>query len=50
MLQAAMAHRVAKGTNDGNFLDPDTETGNIYARHPVTAHAIIMQVGEHYVY
>jgi hypothetical protein len=48
-LQAAMQSYVDRTMIDGSYLDLDLEQGTFSKLYPVTAHTIIMQMGEHYV-
>jgi hypothetical protein len=48
-LQAAMQQHVARQTVDGRYLYFDTKTAQVRTLHPVTAHPMIMQLGEQFV-
>ncbi|WP_420402280.1 hypothetical protein [Nisaea sp.] len=48
-LQAAMQRHVDEISVDGAILYLDTEAGEVRKIHPVTAHPIILSMGEHYV-
>ncbi len=48
-LQAAMQRHVDRQSVDGRYLHLDRESGNVVGLHPVTAHPMIMQMGENFV-
>lgn len=49
LLQAGMQQHIDRGLIDGAWLSVDLGTGNVSALHPVTAHPMIMKMGEHFV-
>lgn len=48
-LQAAMQRHVDASLVDGAILYLDTDSGEVRKMHPVTAHPIILTMGDHYV-
>lgn len=48
-LQVAMQQHIDRSVVNGKFLHLDTKTGQVESLHPVTAHPMIMLMGEHYV-
>lgn len=48
-LQAAMQRHVDSRTVDGVYLHLDPATGDTKGLYPVTAHPMVMQMGENYV-
>lgn len=48
-LQAAMQRHVDRQSVDGAYLHLDPATGEVRRLHPVTAHPMIMQMGENFV-
>ena len=48
-LQVAMQQHIDRSVVNGKFLHLDTKTGQVEPLHPVTAHPMIMLMGEHCV-
>ena len=48
-LQAAMQRYIDRQMVDGVFLYLNSESGEVRALHPVTAHSVIIRMGQHYV-
>lgn len=48
-LQAAMQKHIDRNLVDGAFLHLDRESGDVRALHPVTAHPMIMRMGDKFV-
>ncbi len=48
-LQATMQRHIDRQMVDGVFLYLEVESGEVRALHPVTAHPVILRMGQHYV-
>ena len=48
-LQAAMQRHVDRQSVEGAYLHLDSKSGEVMKLHPVTAHPMIMKMGENYV-
>ena len=48
-LQAAMQRHVDRQSIEGAYLHLDSKSGEVMKLHPVTAHPMIMKMGDNYV-
>lgn len=48
-LQAAMRQHIDRQLVGGNYLDLNLSTGVVRTLHPVTAHPMLLQMGQHFV-
>jgi hypothetical protein len=48
-LQAAMRQHINRQLIDGNYLDVNLSTGAVRSLHPVTAHPVLLRMGEYFV-
>ena len=48
-LQAVMQHHIDRQLVDGAYLQLDFETGKVRKLHPVSAHPMILHLGNHFV-
>lgn len=49
LLQAGMQQHIDRGLVDGAWLSIDLASGIVSALHPVTAHPMILRLGDHFV-